>query len=215
MSLFELSGIAFAFAPDRQVLRDASFRLETGERVALCGANGAGKTTLFHLMVGLLKPSSGTVRAFGAERRSEKDFVEVRTRAGLLFQDSDDQLFCPTVAEDVAFGPLNLGKSRTEARQVVAATLARLGIEALADRVTCKLSGGEKRLVALATILAMDPDVLLLDEPTTALDRQAQDRLTDILLSLPQTMVVISHDPVFLDRIATRRVVLEDGTLRS
>ncbi|MCR6630591.1 MAG: energy-coupling factor ABC transporter ATP-binding protein [Magnetospirillum sp.] len=211
--LFRLDGIRFAYDRARPVLDGASFQLAAGEKVALTGANGAGKTTLFHLMVGLLKPLAGSVEAFGLQRRSEADFHEVRARAGILFQDSDDQLFCPTVAEDVAFGPLNLGKRPAEARAIVAETLGMLGLGGFEDRITHKLSGGQKRLVALATVLAMRPDVLLLDEPTNALDEPTEARLTDILATLPQAMVVISHDKTFLDRVATRRVRLENGRL--
>jgi cobalt/nickel transport system ATP-binding protein len=211
--LFRLDGVSFAYDSSRPVLRAASFQLAPGERVALTGPNGAGKTTLFHLMVGLLRPAGGTIEAFGSPRRSEREFREVRARAGILFQDSDDQLFCPTVAEDVAFGPLNLGKRPAEARAIVSETLALLGLDGFEDRITHKLSGGQKRLVALATVLAMRPDVLLLDEPTNALDEATAARLTDILLALPQAMVVISHDAAFLDRIATRRVRLDQGRL--
>ncbi|MGE5516883.1 MAG: energy-coupling factor ABC transporter ATP-binding protein [Bacteroidota bacterium] len=210
---FRLDGIRFAYDRGRPVLDGASFQLASGDKVALTGPNGAGKTTLFHLMVGLLKPSAGTLEAFGLPRRSEKDFTEVRARAGILFQDSDDQLFCPTVAEDVAFGPLNLGKRPAEARAIVTETLSMLGLDGFEDRITHKLSGGQKRLVALATVLAMRPDVLLLDEPTNALDEVTEARLTDILLGLPQAMVIISHDNAFLDRIATRRVRLHQGRL--
>jgi cobalt/nickel transport system ATP-binding protein len=211
--LFRLDGICFAYDHSRPVLDDASFRLAPGEKVALTGPNGAGKTTLFHIMIGLLKPSAGTIEAFGDPRRAERDFKEVRARAGILFQDSDDQLFCPTVAEDVAFGPLNLGKRPAQARAIVTETLGMLGLAGFEDRITHKLSGGQKRLVALATVLAMRPDVLLLDEPTNALDESTEARLTDILLGLPQAMVVISHDNAFLDRIATRRVRLTEGRL--
>ncbi len=211
--LFRLDGIRFAYERGHPVLDGASFHLAPGEKVALTGANGSGKTTLFHLMVGLLKPAAGTVEAFGVPRRAERDFKEVRARAGILFQDSDDQLFCPTVAEDVAFGPLNLGKRPAEARAIVTETLAMLGLDGFEDRITHKLSGGQKRLVALATVLAMRPDVLLLDEPTNALDDATAARLTDILLGLPQAMVVISHDKAFLGRIATRRVRLHNGRL--
>ncbi len=211
--LFRLSGIHFAYDRQRIVLRDADFELQRGERIALVGRNGAGKTTLFHLMVGLQRPQSGTIEAFGKVRTAEKDFVEVRARAGLLFQDSDDQLFCPTVAEDVAFGPLNLGKSAQEARIIVRSTLASLGLEGFEDRITHKLSGGQKRLVALAAVLAMEPDVLLLDEPTNALDAETEARLTDILVHLPQSLVVISHDEEFLARVTQARVRLESGRL--
>ncbi|SEH34931.1 energy-coupling factor ABC transporter ATP-binding protein [Magnetospirillum fulvum] len=211
--LFRLEGLSFSYNPGCPVLDELCFRLDPGEKVALAGPNGAGKTTLFHLMVGLLTPTGGTIEAFGAIRRGEKDFKEVRARAGILFQDSDDQLFCPTVAEDVAFGPLNLGKRPAEARAIVAETLAMLGLTGFETRITHTLSGGQKRLVALATVLAMRPDVLLLDEPTNALDEATESLLTDILAGLPQAMVVISHDTAFLDRIATRRVRLDRGRL--
>lgn len=158
MSLFTLTNIRFAYPADRRpVLDDVSLRLDVGERLALMGDNGAGKSTLLSIMVGLLKPAAGTVEAFGRTCVTEADFAKVRGRAGLVFQDPDDQLFCPTVAEDVAFGPLNAGASRAEARRIVAETLADLGLSALADRVTHHLSGGEKRLVSLAAVLAMQP----------------------------------------------------------
>jgi cobalt/nickel transport system ATP-binding protein len=195
------------------VLDGIDLSLFPGERLCLVGPNGAGKSTLLQILVGLLVPSAGTLTAFGRDRRIERDFHEVRQRAGLVFQDPDDQLFCPTVAEDVAFGPLNLGKSRREAANIVDATLARLELEHLRDRVTHKLSGGEKRLVTLAAVLAMDPDVLLLDEPTNALDERVYARLIDILTSLPQAMIIVSHDPHFRRAIGTRSVSLRDGRL--
>jgi cobalt/nickel transport system ATP-binding protein len=212
-ALFHLQGVSFFYDAHRPVLNGADFELRSGERVALLGRNGAGKTTLFHLMVGLRHPQAGTVVAFGKMRRSEADFLDVRPRAGLLFQDSDDQLFCPTVAEDIAFGPLNLGKSREEAQAITQRVLASLGLQGFQHRVTHKLSGGQKRLVALASVLAMDPEVLLLDEPTNALDTETEERLVDILNGLPQAMVIISHDPDFLGRVTNRRVRLEGGKL--
>lgn len=206
--LFDLRGVGFAYDPARPVLRDFSFTLHPGERVALVGPNGAGKTTALHVMVGLLRPQTGEVIAFGAPRRRERDFFEVRARAGLLFQDSDDQLFCATVLEDVAFGPLNLGAKPAAARAAALAALADLGLESLADRVTHKLSGGQKRLVALACVLAMRPQVLLLDEPSNGLDEATRERLIAILSGLPQAMVLVSHDRDFSDRLATRRAAL-------
>lgn len=213
MDLIRLDGITHAFEPGRPVLDDAHFALAEGERVALLGANGSGKTTLLHVMVGLVRPQTGRVHAFGRERIKEADFVEVRAQAGLLFQDADDQLFCPTVAEDVAFGPLNLGRSKAEAREIVHATLERLGLAALENRVTHKLSGGQKRLVSLAAVLAMEPRALLLDEPTNALDEPTRERLLEILDSLPQALVIVSHDREVIDRLARRRVRLEHGRL--
>jgi cobalt/nickel transport system ATP-binding protein len=212
-ALIRLSGIRFAYDRDHPVLDGADFHLAAGERVAVDGANGAGKTTLLHLMVGLARPQAGRIEAFGAERTREADFREVRCKAGLLFQDPDDQLFCPTVAEDVAFGPLNMGASKAEADRVVCETLETLGLADLRHRVTHKLSGGQRRLVSLAAVLAMRPEALLLDEPTNALDEATRARLLDILAGLPQAMVVVSHDPGVVERLATRRVRLEKGRI--
>ena len=209
--MIRLEGISFAYDLAHPVLEQVDFALSAGERVALNGPNGAGKTTLLHLMVGLVRPQKGRVVAFGRERRTETDFIEVRSRAGLLFQDADDQLFCPTVAEDIAFGPLNQGKSRAEARAIVRQTLADLGLESLENRVTHKLSGGQRRLVSLAAVLAMRPEALLLDEPTNALDEPTRGRLLDILAGLPLAMVIVSHDRGVLDRLATRSAWLEGG----
>ncbi|OAN52972.1 energy-coupling factor ABC transporter ATP-binding protein [Paramagnetospirillum marisnigri] len=211
--MIRLEAVTFAYEPAHPVLERLDFHLAEGERVVLNGANGAGKTTVLHLMVGLVRPGSGRIVAFGRERRSEADFVEVRAQAGLLFQDADDQLFCPTVAEDVAFGPLNQGKSRAEARAIVHETLAALGLEELEQRVTHKLSGGQRRLVSLAAVLAMRPRALLLDEPTNALDEATRERLLAILDSLPLAMVVVSHDGEVRERLATRQVRLVNGRL--
>jgi cobalt/nickel transport system ATP-binding protein len=211
--LFEIRGLVFGYPGQHTILDQAQFALYPGERLCLVGPNGAGKSTLLQILVGLLTPQAGSVVAFGRERHNEPDFLEVRRRAGLVFQDPDDQLFCPTVAEDVAFGLLNLGKSRREAATIVEATLDRLGLAHLRDRVTHKLSGGEKRLVTLAAVLAMEPDVLLLDEPTNALDERTYARLIQILLELPQAMVVVSHDPHFRRAIGTRGVALSEGRL--
>jgi len=208
-----LRGVDFAFEADRPVLRGCDFTLDAGTRLALTGENGSGKTTLLHLIVGLLRPSAGSIEIFGEPRVEEKDFHEVRRRVGLLFQDADDQLFCPTVAEDVAFGPMNIGRTREQTRQLVDETLARLGLEGYQNRITYRLSGGEKRLVALATVLAMAPDVLLLDEPASGLDRKSTRRLLDVLLQLPQSMIVVSHDAAFVDELSTARVELCNGKI--
>jgi cobalt/nickel transport system ATP-binding protein len=210
-SLIELNDIHFAYPGRPPVLSGASLALEEGERLSLTGANGSGKSTLLRIVVGLLKPGRGSVAAFGMARAAERDFLDVRRLAGLVFQDPDDQLFCPTVAEDVAFGPLNLGKSRDEAMAIVDGVLDRLQISGFRDRITHKLSGGEKRLVTLAAVLAMDPKVLLLDEPSNALDETVTDRLIEILNDLPQSMIVVSHDPHFRRRVETRRLHMADG----
>ncbi len=209
--IFQLRSVSFGYEPGRTVLDDADFDLRRGDRLALVGPNGSGKTTLFHLMMGLIRPQSGFIEAFGVRRRGERDFREVRARVGLLFQDSDDQLFSPTVIEDVAFGPLNFGRRPAEARAIALRTLAALGLQALAERPTHKLSGGQRRLVAVATVLAMEPEALLLDEPSTGLDEQTVERLIAILNGLPQAIVVISHDEDFLSRTTVSRCRLEGG----
>ena len=175
------------------------------------GPNGAGKTTFLHLLVGLKKAKGGEILAFGQGRKDEADFVEVRAKAGFLFQDPDDQLFCPTVLEDVAFGPLNLGKSRNDAIAIARATLASLGMAGFEERITHHLTGGEKRMITLASVLAMEPEVLLLDEPSNALDTNARQRLLDTLQGLPQAMIIISHEDDFLNQLATRWVRLENA----
>ena len=210
--LLSLDGVHVARA-GRPVLAGVTLTLHPGERIALTGPNGAGKTTLLRTLVGLEKITAGRYVAFGTEPKREADFRPVRVRAAFLFQDPDDQLFCPTVLDDVAFGPLNLGLSRAAAEARARDVLARLHLDALASRITWRLSGGEKRLVALAAILAMEPEVLLLDEPTNALDAPHQERLTEILAGLPAAMLIVSHDAGFLARLATRTLALEGGRI--
>ena len=211
--LLRLDAVGFSYE-GREVLRGVDLALHPGDRVALVGANGAGKSTLLRLLVGLERPAAGQVIAFGRPCVDECDFVPVRARVGLLFQHSDDQLFCPTVLDDVAFGPLNLGKTPAQARALAERTLGALGLAAFAERVTHRLSAGEKRLVALATVLAMEPDVLLLDEPTNGLDEATEQRLVRHLAGLPQAMLIVSHDRGFLGQLANRAVVLRDGCLQ-
>jgi cobalt/nickel transport system ATP-binding protein len=196
------------------VLDAVSFDLYPAERVALTGPNGGGKTTLLHLIVGLLQPRSGEVIVFDQPRRSERDFRAVRRRVGLVFQNADDQLFCPSVLDDVMFGPLNLGLPPREARDRAHETLNALGLGGFGDRLIHRLSGGEKRLIALATVLAMRPDVLLLDEPTAGLDDRSRARLIEVLRSLPHAMLIATHDRGLLNELATRAVRLADGRLR-
>ncbi|MFN3891844.1 MAG: energy-coupling factor ABC transporter ATP-binding protein [Beijerinckiaceae bacterium] len=195
------------------VLRDVSFTLSAGERLAIVGPNGAGKTTLLRAMVGLQPVAKGRVFAFGQERKNESDFQEVRLKAAYMFQDADDQLFCPTVVEDVAFGPLNMGLSDKDAMARARVTLTSLGLGHLADRLVRRLSGGEKRMVCLAGVLAMDPDVLLLDEPTNSLDAAHVEKLTQALQTIDKAMVIVSHDRPLLDCLATRALAMRDGRL--
>ena len=209
--MIRLTDITFGYAPEGPVLKGLNFHLPLGERVGLVGPNGAGKTTLLHLIVGLLTPSGGDVEILGRPRRRERDFWDVREQVGLLFQDPDDQLFCPTVAEDVAFGPLNLGSPPEEARETVRRTLRMLGVQHLEDRTTHHLSGGEKRLVSLAAVLAMSPEVLLLDEPTSGLPDDTVERVITILENHVHTCIIISHDRQFLARTTHQICRLSGG----
>jgi cobalt/nickel transport system ATP-binding protein len=201
--LIELRHLTFAYPGSPQpVFQGFDFQLLPGQRLGLVGPNGCGKTTLLHLIMGLLKPQAGRILVLGQEVKKEKDFVPVRQKVGLLFQNADDQLFCPTVLEDVAFGPLNQGKPPGEAIRIARETMASLGLEGFAERVTYKLSGGEKKLVALATVLAMQPQLLLLDEPTTGLDERTRHRLIHILQDLDIAYLIASHERDFLAHTA-------------
>ncbi|MBW2669340.1 MAG: ABC transporter ATP-binding protein, partial [Deltaproteobacteria bacterium] len=184
-----------------------------GNRIGLMGPNGSGKTTLFHIIMGLLKPSSGSIEIFNRPVKTEKDFIRVREKIGLLFQDADDQLFSPTVLEDVAFGPLNMGKSRDEAMDIARSTLNFLGLTGFEDRITYKLSGGEKKLVSLATVLAMEPEVLLFDEPTSGLDDRTKATLKDVLAGLDLSYIIISHEIDFLTEIANSIYSMDNGKI--
>ena len=189
------------------------FELRDKEKIGLIGPNGSGKTTLFHVIMGLLRPRSGKIEIFRRPMRDAKDFRAVRQRIGLLFQDADDQLFSPTVLEDVAFGPLNQGKSVEESKNIASETLNALRLEGFENRITHKLSGGEKKLVSLATVLAMKPKVLLLDEPTTGLDSETTERIIGILKSIDLSYVFISHNMDFIAQTTDKIYGMVDGQI--
>jgi cobalt/nickel transport system ATP-binding protein len=210
-TVIEIKDLAFSHHHGKTIFTGLNMSLLHGERIGLVGPNGSGKTTLMHLIMGLHKPSSGEIKVFGEPRVNEDDFKDVRKRVGLLFQDSDDQLFCPTVREDVAFGPLNLGKTHDEAATIVKDTLSVLGIGGLEDEVTHHLSGGEKRLVALATVIAMRPECYLLDEPTDGLDSEKASLLLKYLKEHASTYLIATHDREFLKAACDRVYELRDG----
>jgi cobalt/nickel transport system ATP-binding protein len=211
---FEICGLTVEKG-GRRVLDGLDLTLRAGERVALVGGNGAGKTTLLRALVGLETLTAGRIVAFGQAVSGEAAFRPVRRRVGFLLQDADDQIVAPTVLEDVAFGPRNHGRDDASARTAARRMLDDLGLGALAGRATHTLSGGEKRLVALAGVLVLAPDVLLLDEPTNALDDAARTRLLAILSAHPAGLLVASHDPGFLLALTDRAVRLADGRLHA
>ena len=212
--LIELQDISFRFpAKDTAILDGINLKLQYQQRLGLIGPNGCGKTTLFHCMMGLLKPESGTIFFKGEKITEKKGFTKLRREIGLLFQDADDQLFSPTVIDDVAFGPLNLGATPETAREAAAQTLADLGLSHLESRITHHLSGGEKKLVSLATILSMQPRALFLDEPTNNLDLETRSRLIEIITGLGLASIIISHDYDFLADTCIDLASMEKGRI--
>ena len=172
----ELKDISHTYSGSAEpVFQNLNFSFKGG-RAGLIGDNGSGKTTLFHILVGLVRPQSGVVLFNGEPMEGEQDFIRLRRHVGMVFQHADDQLFSPTVLEDVAFGPLNMNFSIEEAGGMARVALAKVGLAGYEDKVTHRLSGGEKRLIALATVLVMEPEILLLDEPTNDLDRASRHR---------------------------------------
>jgi cobalt/nickel transport system ATP-binding protein len=212
--IINLEGIFFKYpGTSENAIDNLDLKFYRQDRIGLMGPNGSGKTSLFHIIMGLLKPNAGNIRIFGKPVITEKDFRKVRRRIGLLFQDGDDQLFSPTVLEDVAFGPLNLGKPTDQAKKIAIDTLYELGLDGFEHRVTYKLSGGEKRLVSLATVLAMKPEVILLDEPSNGLDEKTKARLIDVLSHLDLSYILISHESDFLYTLTDSIYTMENGKI--
>ena len=210
--LIQLQQISFSYPnTQKKILDQVDVSLDFGQQIGLIGPNGSGKTTLLHLIMGLHSPTSGKLLFKGKQLAEEKEFRELRRSVGMVFQDADDQLFSPTVIEDVAFGPLNLGASAEEALTISRNTLDELELNGLADRVTHQLSGGEKKLVSLATILSMQPEAMLLDEPTNNLDSETRSRLIDILNRLKIPYMIISHDWDFLSETCKDLYTMDQG----
>lgn len=205
----EIDNLSFAYPDGRLALRDVSLGVRPGEKVALVGPNGAGKSTLLLHLNGILR-GEGTVRVMGQEV-AEPHLARIRSQVGLVFQDPDDQLFSPTVFEDVAFGPLYAGLPEVEIRRRVAWALAQVELKGYAGRVSHHLSLGEKKRAAIASVLSMQPDILALDEPTSGLDPRTRRRLIGLLHELPQTMLVATHDMQLVAQVFPRTVILDGG----
>ena len=209
MNVIRVRDLRFRYPDGTQALDGVDFELPAGECVAIFGANGSGKTTFVLHLNGLLS-GEGSVEICGMPVNPET-FAQVRTKVGLVFQDSDEQLFMPTVLEDVAFGPLNLGLAPEEAVDRARAMLERVGMGGALHKAPYHLSSGEKRRVALAGVLAMEPEILVLDEPTTSLDPPGQRDLVGLLQGLPQAKLLVTHDVEFARTLATRAVFFERG----
>ncbi|MGD9985277.1 energy-coupling factor ABC transporter ATP-binding protein [Pseudonocardia sp.] len=206
----DVRGLDFAYPDGTPALHGVDLRIEPGERVALLGPNGAGKTTLVLQLNGILTPTEGEVVVGGLAVRAP-NLHEVRRRVGIVFQDPDDQLFMPTVREDVAFGPANFGVRGAELTARVAAALEAVGMAEHADRSPLHLSGGQRRRVALATVLSCDPEILVLDEPSSNLDPVARRELAEVLLGLDRTLLMVTHDLPYALQLCPRSVVVDGG----
>ncbi|MEO3781801.1 ATP-binding cassette domain-containing protein [Actinocorallia sp. B10E7] len=211
----EVSGLAYAYPDGTQALFGVNVMIGKGERVALLGPNGAGKTTFVLHLNGILHGGAGTVRVGGlkVDPGDKKALKEIRRRVGLVFQDPDDQLFMPTVREDVAFGPANLGVRGAELERRVVAALERVGMAHVADRAPQHLSFGQRRRVAVATVLAMEPEILVLDEPSSNLDPASRRELAEILLSLDVTVLMVTHDLPYAAQLCPRALILSEGVI--
>ncbi|MDE5796772.1 MAG: energy-coupling factor ABC transporter ATP-binding protein [Muribaculaceae bacterium] len=208
----EFDDVFFSYPGGQEALRGVSFRITHGEKVALLGLNGSGKSTILLHTNGLLLPTRGTVNVGGipVTRRTAPD---VRRSVGMVFQNPDDQLFMSTVEEDVAFGPLNMGLDSAEVRRRVTDALYRVGAENLAKRAPFQLSGGQKKAVALATVLSMEPDIMVMDEPTAELDLRARRRVADIISRFRHSCLIATHDMDLACELCPRAILVSDGCI--
>jgi cobalt/nickel transport system ATP-binding protein len=211
----EVEGLVYDYPDGHGALRGVDFTVGTGETVALLGPNGAGKTTLVLHLNGILTPAAGTVRIGGTtvDTGDKEGLRRVRSKVGLVFQDPDDQLFMPTVAEDVAFGPHNMGLRGAELEAAVNDALEAVGMAEHADRAPHHLSFGQRRRVAVATVLSMKPEILVLDEPSSNLDPASRRELADILRSLGITVLMVTHDLPYALELCSRCLVLSGGRI--
>lgn len=212
LCLLEIENLEFSY-DERPLLKDLSFKLLSGDKVGIIGKTGSGKSTLLYLIMGFLKPRRGKIRLFSKEMQDEHSYREIRKKVGLLFQDSEIQLFCPTVKEDIAFGPLNQGKTKEEVLRIINEVANFLEINHLLDRSIFKLSGGEKKLCALAGLIAMDPEIYLLDEPTNGLDVYHREKVFDFLKKVAKAFILVSHDLDLLKGVCNKIYQLENGRL--
>ena len=209
--MIEFRNVSFSYEKGTPVIENLSFRIETGEAVGLIGANGAGKSTVMKLLLGLVF-GEGEIFVDGIEV-SRKNLAAIRKKLGFVLQNSDNQMFMPTVYEDMIFAPLNYGLSREEAERKVDGVLEKLGLQDLKYRHNHKISGGEKRMAAIATILAMEPETILMDEPTSALDPFNRRIVINTIRELPQTKIITSHDLDMILDTCSRVILIDGGTI--
>ena len=209
--MLELKNVRFAYEKGHEVISGVSFRTETGEKTGLIGANGAGKSTLLKLILGLLS-GEGEIRLDGIPVE-KKTLPQVRSKIGYVLQNSENQMFMPTVLEDMIFGPVNYGTDRETAVKRAEAVLEQLGISGLRDRYNHRISGGEKKMGAIAAILTMEPDTILMDEPTASLDPCNRRKMINLMRSLPQTLLITSHDLDMIYDTCSRVILMHEGRI--
>ena len=209
--MIEFKHVSFSYEPGKEVIRDLSFRLEEGESVGLIGANGAGKSTVMKLLLGLVS-GEGEITV-GGLRLEKESLAEIRRKIGFVLQNSDNQMFMPTVYDDMMFAPMNYGMTREEAEKKVDAVLARLELTPLRNRYNHKLSGGEKKMAAVATILAMEPEAVLMDEPTSALDPYNRRLIIRTICGIKETRLIASHDLDMILDCCGRVILLSEGRI--
>ena len=207
----EVEQLSYSYPDGNKALKEVSLKIHPGEKVALVGPNGAGKSTLLLHLNGILS-GSGRVRVCGLEV-NKKTLGRIRAMVGIVFQSPDDQLFSPRVFDDVAYGPIYQGLPPQLIQERVSDSLRAVGMNDYADRVSHHLSMGEKKRIAIATVLSMEPEVLILDEPTSGLDPRARRSFIDLLRELPLTMLVSSHDMLFVEELFPRMIILDQGRL--
>lgn len=208
--VIRISGLHFTYPDGREALRGVDLAVAAGERVAILGANGAGKSTLLMQLIGVLRPKAGSIHICGVEL-NRKTTREVRQKLGLVFQMPDDQLFCTSLHDDVAFGPRNMGLPAKEVTARVERALADVGLAGFGPRMAYHLSPGEKKRASIATVLSMDAQCLALDEPTSMLDPRARREIGLLLKSLPQAQMIVTHDLDLAREACTRAVIMDAG----
>jgi cobalt/nickel transport system ATP-binding protein len=216
MEIIDVSQVSYAYGDGSMALKDINMKIESGEKVAILGPNGAGKSTLFHLFNGILKPTSGTITVNGMEV-CKKNLVEIRRSVGMVFQDSDDQLFNPTVRQEIAYGLLNMGVNGKKLEDTIEWALKIVGMSGYEDKSPHNLSGGQKKRIALASVLAMKPKVMVLDEPTAALDPRGVHKLIRLLDSINEklgiTLIFATHDVDTVPLLADKIYLLDKGKI--
>jgi cobalt/nickel transport system ATP-binding protein len=211
MALLQIENLSFSYSDQRPVLRGINLSIQRGEKVALVGPNGAGKSTLLLHLNGILS-GQGRIKIAGLEL-NRSNLPQIRAAVGLVFQNPDDQLFSPTVFEDVAFGPLHMGLPEDEVRQRVERALGQVNMRGFEDRLSHHLSIGEKKRIAIATVLAMQPELLVFDEPSAGLDPRTRRMLINLLRELPLTMLISTHDMLLVRELFPRMVLMDQGQI--